>query len=61
MQPPRESSLLREHVDNCRFSSWYPKFEDVSLPSVVVPLPDDFVQYLFDDQIFLPDRFGNGG
>ncbi|KAJ3282693.1 hypothetical protein HK104_010770 [Borealophlyctis nickersoniae] len=47
-------------IQNCAFSSWYPKFSSVSLKSIVIsPLPEDFIDYLNADGVFLPlDRNG---
>lgn len=42
-------SILKEHVLNCMFSSWYPTFHHLTIKSITIPLPDDFVQYLLDD------------
>jgi hypothetical protein len=60
MQPPSNGGvprLLAQQVDNCRFSSWYPNFQAITIPSKVIPLPEDVVEYLFADQIFLPGRY----
>lgn len=50
--PPRTT-----HFDKstCGFSSWYEDFKSVSIRSVIIPLPEDFVQgYLLQDGIVLP-------
>ncbi|CAI5730142.1 unnamed protein product [Peronospora destructor] len=41
-------------VDNCAFSAWYPKLKRVSIKSVVIPLPLDFVSCLLADGVTLP-------
>ncbi|KAJ1560432.1 hypothetical protein HK405_007121 [Cladochytrium tenue] len=56
MAPP----LTCSQVANCSFSAWYPTFRAVTLKSVVLPLSDEFVEYLNADGVFLPrDRNGN--
>ena len=49
--PPclRESDVL-----SCQFQEWYPQFRHVSLASEIIPLPEDFVEYLLEDGVFLP-------
>ncbi|KIY44826.1 D123-domain-containing protein [Fistulina hepatica ATCC 64428] len=39
-----------------QFSSWYPIFAGHTIKSTIIrPLPDDFVQYLNDDGVYIPD------
>lgn len=42
-------------VLNCSFSSWYPKFKDFTTKSQIIPLPQEFVDYLLADQVVLPE------
>ncbi|XP_055958440.1 cell division cycle protein 123 homolog isoform X2 [Patella vulgata] len=42
-------------VINCSFSSWYPAFHDISIPSLVIPLPSEFIEYLNSEGVALPD------
>jgi len=49
--------MLVVDVDNCSFSSWYPDFQKVTFKSVVLPIPDDVMDYLMpkdDNGLFLP-------
>jgi len=46
------------HVLNCSFAQWYPIFKSVSFRSQVVKLPKDFVDYLVQDGVYLPDSNG---
>ncbi|KAF7727666.1 hypothetical protein EC973_007324 [Apophysomyces ossiformis] len=46
--------LTREDVMRCSFSSWYDKLRNNSFKSKVIALPDEFVDYLNADSIFLP-------
>ena len=43
------------HVLNCSFAHWYPVFKSVSFRSQVVTLPKEFVDYLVQDGVYLPD------
>ncbi len=49
------SRLLEEHVLNCMFSSWYPNFKQHTFSTEIIPLAEEFVQYLQEDgTIYLP-------
>lgn len=41
--------LTKDHVLNCMFSKWYPQFSHITIKSFIIPLPDDFVEYLKED------------
>ncbi|KAJ3333511.1 hypothetical protein HDU76_007277 [Blyttiomyces sp. JEL0837] len=43
-----------QEVLNCSFSSWYDRFKSATFESVIIPLPENFIQYLNQDGIFLP-------
>mmetsp|Transcript_14218 Transcript_14218/g.28646 ORF Transcript_14218/g.28646 Transcript_14218/m.28646 type:complete len:327 (+) Transcript_14218:50-1030(+) len=43
-----------EEVRACSFHRWYETFRDVTFPSIIIPLPEDFVKYLLTDGIHLP-------
>jgi len=45
----------------CSFHRWYGAFQDVTFPSVVIPLPEDFVRYLLSDGIRLPPQLDDAG
>lgn len=36
-------------VNNCQIQEWYPKFKSVSIKTLMVELPERFVEYLLDD------------
>ncbi|KAM6997254.1 translation initiation factor eIF2 assembly protein [Tautogolabrus adspersus] len=38
-----------EQVVNCQFSVWYPIFKNHSIKSVILPLPQNVIDYLLDD------------
>lgn len=46
--------MKRQHVLNCNFSAWYPKFKNITMRSRVIPLPKEFVDYLKTDNVVLP-------
>ncbi|XP_005104985.1 cell division cycle protein 123 homolog [Aplysia californica] len=50
----------KSNVMMCSFSSWYKAFEDVTVKSIVLPLPDFFVSYLHADGVVLPESSSHG-
>ncbi len=42
----------------CRFDSWYPAFQHTTFRSRIISLPEDFVAYLIEDGVYLPERSG---
>lgn len=43
-------------VDHCRFEWWYPRFERYTFKSTIVPLPEEFLDWLrFSDGITMDD------
>ncbi|KAK3822139.1 MAG: D123-domain-containing protein [Linnemannia gamsii] len=50
--------LTHQRLENCAFSSWYPKFRSVSIKSKIIPLPEEFVSYLNADGVFIPGQSG---
>ncbi|XP_052800656.1 cell division cycle protein 123 homolog isoform X2 [Mya arenaria] len=42
-------------VLNCSFSAWYPQFKEYTIKSQIIPLPQEFVDYLLADQVVLPE------
>ncbi|TFK52520.1 cytoplasmic protein [Heliocybe sulcata] len=48
--------LTRDNVLAFQFSSWYPKFRQISIKSTVIrPLSKEFREYLDADGVFLPE------
>lgn len=44
-----------------QFSSWYPRFKQISIKSTIIkPLEDLFQEYLNSDGVFVPDGSENG-
>lgn len=48
--------VTRQEITRCRFSAWYPQFRDVTFKSRIIPLPQEFIDYLNADSIFLPSE-----
>jgi hypothetical protein len=46
----KESEVLR-----CQIQEWYPKFRTRSIRTRFVQLPEEFVSYLLEDGLFLPE------
>ncbi|KAJ6264806.1 Cell division control protein [Drechslerella dactyloides] len=46
----------RQHIINCGYPSWYPKYRSVIGRARVVPLTPGFLDYLREDGIVLPDE-----
>lgn len=49
-----KEKMKRQHVLNCNFSAWYPKFKNVTIRSRIIPLSKEFVDYLKADNVVLP-------
>ena len=45
-----------EQVLNCSVDRWHPAFQAVSFRSRFVPLPKEFVEYLIEDGVYLPEH-----
>lgn len=45
-----------EQVLNCSFDRWHPTFQAVAFRAQVVPLPKEFVEYLVEDGVYLPEN-----
>ncbi|KAG5362723.1 Cell division cycle protein 123 [Yarrowia sp. B02] len=50
-------TLTREHLLNCQFSSWYKLYKTITPKTrIIKPLPQDFINYLSEDGVILPDE-----
>ncbi|GIX76118.1 cell division cycle protein 123 homolog [Caerostris extrusa] len=47
-----------EEVRKCSFQNWYKDFRKLTIKSIILPLPEDFVQFLLKDGLFLPKNSG---
>ncbi|XP_036373889.1 cell division cycle protein 123 homolog [Megalops cyprinoides] len=41
--------MKKEQVVNCQFSVWYPIFKKHTIKSLILPLPQNVIEYLLDD------------
>ncbi|KAJ3414673.1 hypothetical protein HDV05_006208 [Chytridiales sp. JEL 0842] len=53
-QSPTFPPVTASDVRNCALPAWYDKFRKITLKSIIIPLPEDFVDYLNADGVFLP-------
>lgn len=44
-----------QEVDNCSFNNWYPRFKSHTFKSRVLHLSNEFVNYLNEEGIYLPE------
>jgi hypothetical protein len=55
-QPKLFPPLSRSALLAFQFSSWYPRFKDITPRSTVIrPLPNDFIEYLLSDGVYVPE------
>ena len=48
--------IAKEHeINSCQFAEWYPLLQKNSIKSIILDLDEDFISYLKEDGIFLPD------
>ncbi|KAF4456552.1 cell division cycle [Fusarium albosuccineum] len=47
--------VTKDHIQNCSYDSWFPKYRSSCLKSRIIPLPSSFVEYLHEDGIILAD------
>jgi len=52
--------LSKDSVMKCSFPEWYKAFEDVTVKSVILPLPKHFLEYLHTDGLVLPESSSHG-
>ncbi|KAI5459896.1 D123-domain-containing protein [Mariannaea sp. PMI_226] len=48
--------VSKDHIQNCSYDSWFPKYRSSCLKSRIIPLPQEFVDYLHEDGIVLADE-----
>nr|XP_057933354.1 cell division cycle protein 123 homolog [Doryrhamphus excisus] len=41
--------MKKEQVEHCQFSVWYPIFKQHTIKSLILPLPQNVIDYLLDD------------
>ncbi|KAJ2972441.1 hypothetical protein NQ176_g7158 [Zarea fungicola] len=47
--------VTKDHIQNCSYDSWFPKYRSSCIKSRIIPLDADFVNYLQEDGIVLAD------
>ena len=52
--------VTKDHIQNCSYDSWFPKYRSSCLKSRIISLPPEFVSYLHEDGIILADDDGTG-
>ncbi|KAM0461835.1 hypothetical protein ACHAO4_001020 [Trichoderma viride] len=47
--------ISRDHIQNCSYEAWFPKYRSSCLKSRIIPLSPAFISYLHEDGIILAD------
>ena len=42
---------LREQIEQCQIFNWFPHFQQCSIKTRFVELPDDYVDFLLEDHV----------
>ncbi|KAI0382832.1 D123-domain-containing protein [Hypomontagnella monticulosa] len=50
--------ITRDHILNCSYDSWFPKYRASCIKSRIIPLSPEFVEYIREDGIILADDDG---
>ncbi|KAI2638277.1 D123-domain-containing protein [Xylaria nigripes] len=48
--------ITRDHILNCSYDSWFPKYRTSCIKSRIIPLSPEFVEYIREDGIILADE-----
>ncbi|KAK4190352.1 putative cell division cycle protein [Podospora australis] len=54
-EPLRFPPVTAEHIKNCSYDAWFPKYRASCIRSKIIPLTPDFISYLHEDGIILAD------
>ncbi|KAJ2991664.1 hypothetical protein HDV02_003638 [Globomyces sp. JEL0801] len=46
-------AVTKQDIDYCSIIEWYPKFSRYSIPTVFVPLSEEFISYLSSDSVYV--------
>ncbi|KAF2660220.1 D123-domain-containing protein [Lophiostoma macrostomum CBS 122681] len=46
--------ITKTHILNCSYHNWHPRYRAITPKARLVPLPDEFIEYLRADGIILP-------
>ncbi|PHH91835.1 hypothetical protein CDD83_10085 [Cordyceps sp. RAO-2017] len=52
--------VSKDHIRNCSYDAWFPRYRGFCLKSRVIPLPQSVVSYLHEDGIILADDDDDG-
>ncbi|KAI1337863.1 D123-domain-containing protein [Xylariaceae sp. FL0016] len=47
--------ITRDHILNCAYDSWFPKYRTSCIKSRIIPLTPEFIDYIKEDGIILAD------
>ncbi|KAI1469533.1 D123-domain-containing protein [Daldinia caldariorum] len=47
--------ITRDHIINCSYDSWFPKYRMSCIKSRIIPLSPEFIEYIREDGIILAD------
>lgn len=47
--------VTKDHIQNCSYDAWFPKYRSSCLKSRIISLPEEFISYLQEDGIILAD------
>ncbi|KAI0881964.1 D123-domain-containing protein [Annulohypoxylon maeteangense] len=47
--------ITRDHIINCSYDSWFPKYRTSCIKSRIIPLSPEFIDYIREDGIVLAD------
>ncbi|KAI1082202.1 D123-domain-containing protein [Whalleya microplaca] len=50
--------ITRDHILNCSYDSWFPKYRASCIKSRIIPLSPEFIEYIREDGIVLGDDDG---
>ncbi|KAI0875080.1 D123-domain-containing protein [Hypoxylon argillaceum] len=50
--------ITRDHILNCSYDSWFPKYRVSCIKSRIIPLSPEFIDYIREDGIILADEDG---
>ncbi|KAI1453610.1 D123-domain-containing protein [Annulohypoxylon moriforme] len=50
--------ITRDHIINCSYDSWFPKYRASCIKSRIIPLSPEFIDYIREDGIVLADDDG---
>ncbi|KAL7626591.1 hypothetical protein AAE478_003363 [Parahypoxylon ruwenzoriense] len=52
---PQFPPITRDHILNCSYDYWFPKYRTSCIKSRIVPLSPEFIEYIREDGIILAD------